>query len=127
MKQALQVLVVDDEPQLREFVALALKEEGWEVSEAESAEHASELLREREWSVVISDVMLGGADGFSVLRQCNEELPDTKVVLMTGHGSATGALDATAGGAFDYFLKPFTIGDLHSLSRQATSANSKTP
>lgn len=118
MNEALQVLVVDDEPQLRQFVAQALSEEGWEVTEAESAEHASSMLREKQWPAVFCDVMLGGADGFSVLRQCREELPRTKVVLMTGFGSAAGALDATAFGAYDYLLKPFGIGELQTLSRQ---------
>src|SRR3979409_837702 len=58
--------------------------------------------------------MLGGADGFAVLRRFKEDLPETKVVLMTGHGNATGALDATSFGAYDYLLKPFGVEDLPS-------------
>lgn len=117
MKRQLHALVIDDEEQLRTFVSLALREDGWEVSQAESAEQAFEMLRERDWSVVFCDVMLGGADGFSVLRRFKEELPETKVVLMTGHGSAAGALDATAFGAYDYLLKPFGFEELLSLSQ----------
>jgi DNA-binding NtrC family response regulator len=60
---------------------------------------------------------MGGANGFSVLRRFKEELPQTKVVLMTGHGSAAGALDATAYGAYDYLLKPFGVEALQSLSQ----------
>jgi DNA-binding NtrC family response regulator len=56
--------------------------------------------------------MLGGANGFHVLRRFKEELPETQVVLMTGHGTALGALDATAFGAYDYLLKPFGVDDL---------------
>ncbi|HLA10375.1 MAG TPA: sigma-54 dependent transcriptional regulator [Pyrinomonadaceae bacterium] len=114
---SIQALVIDDEALVRTFVAQVLLEEGWEVREAESAEEAFEMLRDREWSVVFCDVMLGGADGFSVLRRFKEELPQTKVVLMTGHGSAAGALDATAFGAYDYLLKPFGVDELRSLSR----------
>jgi len=110
-------LVIDDEVQVRRFVGSVLEEEGWEVSEAESAEAAFEMLREQEWAVVFCDVLMGGADGFSVLRRFKEELPQTKVVLMTGHGSAAGALDATAYGAYDYLLKPFGVEALQSLSR----------
>lgn len=110
-------LVIDDEAQVRKYVAQVLEEEGWEVSQADSAETAIGMLRDREWSVVFSDVMLGGADGFCVLRRFKEELPQTKVVLMTGHGSASGALDATAFGAYDYLLKPFGVEELRSLSR----------
>jgi DNA-binding NtrC family response regulator len=94
-----------------------LREEGWTVSEAASAEEAFGMLHEKDWTVVFCDVVLGGADGFSVLKRFKEELPQTKVVLMTGHGSASGALDATAYGAYDYLLKPFGMEELQSLSR----------
>ncbi|HEY0321199.1 MAG TPA: sigma-54 dependent transcriptional regulator [Pyrinomonadaceae bacterium] len=111
----MQALVIDDEPQIRDFVGLILREDGWEVSEAESAEHAFEMLHERDWSLVLCDVMLGDANGFNVLKRFKEELPDTQVVLMTGHGSAVDALDATAFGAYDYLLKPFGVDELLSL------------
>ena len=109
-------LVIDDEVLVRRFVGAVLREEGWSVSEATSAEQAFDMLHDKDWSVVFCDVVLGGADGFSVLKRFKEELPQTKVVLMTGHGSASGALDATAYGAYDYLLKPFGIDELQSLS-----------
>src|SRR6266496_2255421 len=114
---SMHALVIDDEVQVRKFVAQALEEDGWEVSEAESAEDAFAMLRERQWAAVFCDVMMGGANGFSVLRRFKDELPQTRVVLMTGHGSAAGALDATAFGAHDYLLKPFGVEALQSLSR----------
>src|SRR5712691_1663116 len=123
----MQALIIDDEAQVRRFVGQVLQDEGWEVSEAESAERAFEMLRERQWSVVFCDVMLGGADGFSVLRRFKEELPQTRVVLMTGHGSASGALDATAFGAYDYLLKPFGVEALQSLSRAVTERVARQP
>jgi DNA-binding NtrC family response regulator len=112
----LKVLVIDDEPAVTALVGTVLREDGWEVSTAESAEQAFEMLRENHWAVVFCDVQLGGADGFSVLRRFKEELPATKVVLMTGHGTAEGALDATSFGAYDYLLKPFGPDELQSLS-----------
>ncbi|HEX7295466.1 MAG TPA: sigma-54 dependent transcriptional regulator, partial [Pyrinomonadaceae bacterium] len=80
-------------------------------------EQAFDMLHEKDWSVVFCDVVLGGSDGFSVLQRFKDELPQTKVVLMTGYGSASGALDATAYGAYDYLLKPFGMEELQSLSR----------
>jgi DNA-binding NtrC family response regulator len=74
------------------------------------------MMPEQNWSIVFCDVMLGGADGYAVLRRFKEALPQTKVVLMTGHGDAAGALAATAFGAYDYLLKPFSEDDLQSLS-----------
>src|SRR5438132_7519081 len=116
MDRELHALVIDDEQPVREFVATVLREDGWLVSESGSAEQAFEMSDEENWDVVFCDVMLGGADGFSVLRRFKEEMPETKVVLMTGHGSAVGALDAAAFGAYDYLLKPFGPEELQSLS-----------
>lgn len=114
--RTLHALVIDDEEQVRDFVCTVLAGDGWVVSRAGSAEAAFEMLSDTRWAIVFCDVMLGGADGFAVLRRFKAELPDAKVVLMTGHGSAAGALDATAFGAYDYLLKPFGAEELQSLS-----------
>ena len=116
MDRTLHALVIDDEQPVRDFVCTVLENDGWKVSRAASAEEAFEMLGQENWPIVFCDVMLGGADGFAVLRRFKEELPETKVVLMTGHGNAAGALDATAFGAYDYLLKPFGVEELQSLS-----------
>jgi DNA-binding NtrC family response regulator len=115
-EKTLQALVIDDEPAITALVGAVLRDDGWEVTEVGSAEDAFEILRKHDWAVVFCDVQLGGADGFSVLRRFKAELPATKVVLMTGHGTAEGALDATSFGAYDYLLKPFGADELLSLS-----------
>jgi DNA-binding NtrC family response regulator len=117
MTAKLQALVVDDEPDITGLVAEVLRQEGWDVTEAASAEEAFERLPTQNWGVVFSDVVLGGADGFSVLRRFKQEMPATPVVLMTGHASALGALDATSFGAYDYLLKPFGIEELRALAQ----------
>jgi DNA-binding NtrC family response regulator len=114
--RTLNALVIDDEPSVRDFVCTVLENDGWKVTRASSAEEAFDLLKQENWPIVFCDVMLGGADGFAVLKRFKEDLPETKVVLMTGHGNATGALDATSFGAYDYLLKPFGVEDLQSLS-----------
>jgi two-component system, NtrC family, response regulator AtoC len=110
-------LVVDDDRQIRTFVCRVLNENGWQTNEASSAEQAFEMLKIHEWSWVLCDVALGGQDGYQVLRQFREELPDTPVVLMTAHSSGVGALDATTFGAYDYLSKPFGVDELELLSR----------
>lgn len=125
---ARKALVIDDERGIREFVGTVLREEGWDVSEAETAERAFDMLHESRWTLVFCDVMLGGADGFAVLRRFTEEQPEAQIVLMTGHGSAVGALDAVALGAYDYLLKPFSAHDVQSLSsavRRRTESREK--
>lgn len=112
-----QALVIDDEFRVRELVSDVLRNEGWNVTQSASAEDAFEHVNEALWSAVFCDVVLGGANGFSVLRQFKEKMPEAKVVLMTGHGPAADALDATAFGVYDYLLKPFGPEELQSLSR----------
>ena len=123
----MQALVIDDDPQMRKFVSEVLQTEGWELAEADSAEQAFELMNEHDWPVVFCDVILGGADGYSVLKRFKEEQPGAKVVLMTGHGTASGALDATSFGAYDYLLKPFGPEELQSLSRALREQLSSRP
>jgi DNA-binding NtrC family response regulator len=112
----LHALVIDDEQPVRDFVATVLRADGWQVTQSSSAEEAFEMSHNSTWAVVFCDVLLGGANGFEVLRRFKQDLPETKVVLMTGHGSGEGALDATAFGAYDYLLKPFGPEELQSLS-----------
>jgi DNA-binding NtrC family response regulator len=94
-----------------------LRSQGWQVSEARTAEQAFEMLTEKKWQLVFCDVVLGGTDGYAVLQQFSEQQTDARFVLMTGHGSAVGALDATAHGAYDYLVKPFTVDDIINISR----------
>src|SRR5204863_631444 len=86
-----------------------------EVSEAESAERAFEMLGGERWSLVFCDVKLSDraeTEGYAVLRRFVEEQPDAQIILMTGHGSAAGALDAVSFGAYDYLMKPFENEDV---------------
>ena len=116
----LKALVVDDDDLIRSNVAEVLSNEGWDVTEAASAERALDLLRGDAWSLVFCDVKLSGNndfEGYDVLRSFNEEQPEAQIVLMTGHGSAVGALDAVSSGAYDYLMKPFEISDVKRISQ----------
>jgi DNA-binding NtrC family response regulator len=116
----MKALVIDDDPLIRDNVAEALRADDWIVSEAESAEQALRMIETDRWSLVFCDVKLGdetSQDGFDLLRHFTKEQPEAQIVLMTGHGSAVGALDATAFGAYDYLLKPFDITDVLGISR----------
>jgi two-component system response regulator AtoC len=117
VKKRPQTLIIDDEPQVSGFVAQVLNMDGWQVSEARTADEAFEMLKKQEWLLVFCDVVLGGTDGYAVLRRFTEQQPKARFVLMTGHGSAAGALDATAIGAYDYLVKPFTVDDILNISR----------
>jgi two-component system response regulator AtoC len=116
IKQNLPVLVIDDEPQVRGFIAEILGTDGWDVTEASSVDEALSLL-DQDWLLIICDVMLGENDGYSVLRRFVELQSEARFVLMTGYGSAAGALDATAIGAYDYLIKPVGIDDILNISK----------
>jgi len=116
----MKALVVDDDDLIRSNVAEVLSSEGWEVTEAESAEQALELLHRDPWSLVFCDVRLSAKnnhEGYEVLRRFTDERPEAQIILMTGHGSAVGALDAVASGAYDYLMKPFEIEDIKRISQ----------
>ena len=118
--QKMRALVIDDDDVIRGNVAEVLSNEGWEVNEASSTEQALELLHGDVWSLVFCDVRLstdGDRDGYHILRSFNQEQPNAQIILMTGHGSAIGALDAVSSGAYDYLMKPFEIGDIRRISQ----------
>lgn len=109
-------LVIDDEAAVNGFVAEVLRSEGWNVCEALTAAEAMAKLSEGRFDLVFCDVLLGDADGYELLRRFRDEKPEARFVMMTGHGSAAGALDATAIGAFDYLVKPFSVADVLRIS-----------
>lgn len=119
----LEALIVDDEPQIRSLITDILRAEGWITCEASSALEALDLLPKHQWSLIICDVVLGGSDGYSVLRSFVEQGFDARFVLMTGKASAAGALDATAIGAYDYLIKPFTVDDIVNLANSISENN----
>lgn len=112
VKKSLHALVIDDEPQVSGFIADVLRGDGWTVSEARTAAEGIAKLQEQDWSIVLCDVVLGGPDGYSVLKLFSEIRPSTPFIIITGQGSAAGALDATSTGAYDYLLKPFSVEDI---------------
>ena len=119
LRSKMKALVVDDDDVIRSNVAEVLITDGWEVCEASSAEQALELLDRERWSLVFCDVQLstdGPHDGYHVLRRFTDEQPMAEIILMTGHGSAVGALDAVSSGAYDYLMKPFEIADVRRIS-----------
>ena len=112
----LYALVIDDDPDVREYVAGVLQEEGWRVAQSASVEEAVGHAEEPGWPVVFCGVPYAGTNDYDVLRKFKERIPDVEIVLVAGHGSAPGTIDSTAYGAYDYLLKPFRPEQLQSLA-----------
>lgn len=109
------VLVIDDEPDIRETVKDILEDEGYEVALAEHAEAARRQLRDRLPDVVLLDIWMPDTDGISLLKEWKEssggELP-SPVVMMSGHGNVETAVEATRLGAYDFLEKPLSIAKM---------------
>ena len=104
------VLVVDDEPAMREMLVSLLEEEGIRARPAASADEALEITRETDFDAVVSDIRMPGRDGAALLAELRQTRPETPVILMTAFGSIDSAVDAMRSGAFDYITKPFKRG-----------------
>jgi DNA-binding NtrC family response regulator len=107
------ILIVDDEEDFLETLSNRLKKRGIDTSEARSGERALELLKEKEYDVVILDIkMPGGMDGIETLREIKKIQPLSEVILLTGHASVETSIEGMKLGAFDYLLKPIKLEDL---------------
>lgn len=121
MKPALPpLLVVDDEPNLRRSLRTLLEPEGYDVRDAESAEQALPLLAEEEFFLVITDVRLGGMNGYEFLARVRQRWPHLPVLMITAYATPKQAVQAIRAGAFDYLPKPFAPEELlHAVARCA--------
>ncbi|HEX4383586.1 MAG TPA: sigma-54 dependent transcriptional regulator [Myxococcales bacterium] len=114
------VLVVDDEEDIRSFIAEALEGPGLHVVKARDGQEAAELCAHQEFHLVITDLTMPRLDGLSLLRKLRAETPETEVILLTAHGTVGTAVEAMKLGAFDYLQKPLSGPDeLRLLVRRA--------
>jgi DNA-binding NtrC family response regulator len=114
------ILVVDDDPSIRESFDLILRNWGFEVSQAGDAEEAMQLVDRFDPDIVISDVVMPETSGLELLRQLKVGDPNRPVLLVTAQGSIDMAVDAIKQGALDFLTKPVTdLGRLKSLLDEA--------
>jgi signal transduction histidine kinase/DNA-binding response OmpR family regulator len=106
------ILVVDDEPGIRELLAWELGEQGYEVVAAADGAEALEHVRRTEFDLIISDIRMPRVGGLDLLRSAKEIAPDTEVVIATGYAELEYAIECVRHGAFDFVQKPFHIEDL---------------
>lgn len=106
------ILLVDDEEIILKTVGEDLKEEGYKVTTAGSGEEAVQKLSEDHFDLVITDLMMEGLDGIQVLKQAKKINPETAVLILTGYGALSTAIDALRLGAADYLLKPCNRSEL---------------
>src|SRR5215470_6913789 len=114
-----QVLIVDDEPNLRKILAAQLSRDGYDVLLAEDGEQGLGLLREHHIDLVVTDLKMPKVDGMTLLREALRETPDLPIVMITAHGTVDTAVEALKIGAFDYLTKPFDKDEVRQIVGKA--------
>jgi two-component system OmpR family response regulator len=125
----LRVLVVDDEANLAELLAMALRLEGWEISVALTGSKAVSAARRDRPDAVVLDMMLPDFDGLEVLRRIRNIVTDVPVLFLTARDSVEDRVAGLTAGGDDYVTKPFSLEEvvarLRGLLRRAGAASSR--
>jgi two-component system response regulator PilR (NtrC family) len=112
------VLIVDDEPSLRDMLRIVLRRDGYEVVTADGGRAALEILQREPIDLVLSDIRMDDVGGVEVLKAAKSLNRDVVVFMMTAFASTETAVEAMRLGAVDYFTKPFSMDELRLKIRQ---------
>jgi DNA-binding NtrC family response regulator len=118
------ILIVDDEVDLRRAISEVLQSEGFEVLQATSGEEALDLLRSNPFDILIADMKLPGMSGSKLLQGALEIYPEIVGIIITGYGTIESAVQAMKNGAYDYISKPFQLVEILLLVKQALERRS---
>ena len=106
------ILIVDDEPDIREVLAISLMDMGYRTMEAENAAQAFQVFMENDPQIVVTDIKMPGGDGIELLRKIKRENPETEVIMITGHGDMNLAVRSLKYEATDFITKPINVDAL---------------
>lgn len=122
------LLIVDDEKNYVDVLANRLQRRKLKVTKAYSGSEGIQLLRRNDFDVAVLDLKMEDMDGIEVLRIFRKMAPDLAVIMLTGHGSATAALQGMQEGAFDYLTKPCELEELlEKIAKACTARGKKAP
>jgi two-component system response regulator PilR (NtrC family) len=113
------LLIVDDEVSLRDFLTIVFEEEGWQVETAATVADARAAVQRSEPDLILCDLMLPDGSGLDLLRDAKAQNPSIAVIMITAHTSTKSAVEALKSGAFDYIAKPFDIDEMKIIVRNA--------
>ncbi len=113
------LLIVDDEASLRDFMSIVFEEDGWRVDMAATCAEGRAALQKNEPDLVLCDLMLPDGSGLELLREVKAQNSSVAVIMITAHTSTKSAVEALKAGAFDYIAKPFDIEELKIIVRKA--------
>jgi len=121
---ALDILIIDDEDDIRDLIAGILEDEGFQTRQAHDADSALNEIARRRPSLVFLDIWMQGSrlDGLQLLDEFQSQHPDMPVVMISGHGNVETAVSAIRRGAYDYIEKPFKVDRLLLITQRAMEA-----
>ncbi|HEX9814733.1 MAG TPA: response regulator, partial [Myxococcota bacterium] len=119
MADRFRVLVIDDDPGVRDYMEALVSRQGYEVSAAADGEEALKNLETIQPDLLTLDVVLPGMDGLQTLEKLKQRLPDVPVVMLSGHGQARNIVEAMRRGASDFLRKPFEVEELELAFQKA--------
>lgn len=113
------LLIVEDEDTLRSSLKRVFIREGYEVDVAPDAETAIELVREKVYDLIVTDIILPNMDGIELLKHIKEEIPEQIVIIITAFASLETAVESLRAGAYDYVVKPIIHEEIKQIVRNA--------
>ena len=121
------ILVVDDDRSMREFLEILLTKEGYNVFLADSGEAGCTILKDQEFDLVITDIRMKDINGIDVLKMAKQISPETMVVMISAFATAETAVEAMREGAYDYIPKPFKVGEFKKIVKDTLRAKRSAP
>jgi two-component system response regulator PilR (NtrC family) len=106
------ILIVDDERSMREFLGIYLRREGYRIEAAAGGNEAIASIKARAFDVIITDLRMPDVDGLTILAEAKRTRPDTEVIVVTAFSTTETAIAAMKAGAHDYLTKPFKIDEV---------------
>ena len=113
------IMVIDDEESMCKFMKIMLNKEGYEVTTSQSGSEALNILKERNYDLVIADLMMPGLNGLELLSRVKSLDPDANFIVMTAYASVDTAIEALKKGAYDYLTKPFKVDEIRIAIKKA--------
>ena len=107
------ILLVDDDILILKTLSQALKNKGYNVTVKNSGEEALQILEEKNFNLIITDLVMELVDGLEVLKKAKEIAPETVVIILTGYGDINTAIEALRSSADDYLLKPCKLDEIY--------------
>ncbi len=113
------LLIVDDDPFMRELLVESLSQEGYQVTAAEDGKQAQHALNLNEFQVALLDLSLPDMDGMELIEAVSNGSPEAQIIIMTGYPSLESAIEALRESAQDYIVKPFKLPEVHAAVNRA--------